>query len=186
MPGVLAIVGRTDEEAKEKFEQLQNLLHPSTTMYFLERIFGDLTAFPLDGPMPESLSETNTIKSIRQSWIERARRENLTIRQVGQAIATAGGHRLLVGSPAHIADEIEDWFVRGACDGFTIMVPHMPRGVFDVAELVIPELQRRGLFQTEYAGRTLRENLGLPRPANPFFAADGGRRATRPVVASAS
>jgi N-acetyl-S-(2-succino)cysteine monooxygenase len=185
MPGVLTVVGRTDEEARENFEQLQNLVHPSTTMSFLKRHFGDLSAFPLDGPMPETLPETNTLKSTRQAWIERARRENLTIRQVGQGMATAGGHRLLVGSPKHIADALEDWFVRGACDGFTIMVPHMPQGVYDIVDLVIPELRRRGLFQTDYAGRTLRETLGLPRPPNQFFAADGGGRVRTKLAASA-
>jgi alkanesulfonate monooxygenase len=176
MPGALTIVGRTDEEARTHFDELQNLIHPSTTVSWIKRIFGDLSAYPLDGPMPEEIGETNTIKSIQRAWYERARRENLTIRQVGQAMATAGGHRLLVGSPKHIADQIEEWFVGGACDGFTLMAPHMPQGVRDITEQVIPELQRRGLFQTAYKGATLRENLGLPRPANQFSPSGGARR----------
>ena len=71
------------------------------------------------------------------------------------------------GTPESIADQLEHWFTTGAADGFNILAPTLPHGLRDFAELVIPELQRRGLFRTEYTGRTLREHLGLRRPAHP-------------------
>ena len=86
------------------------------------------------------------------------------------ALMLAGrGHVVVAGSPTQIADEIERWFTEGAADGFNIMPPTLPGGLEDFVDLVVPELQRRKLFRTEYEGRTLRENLGLPRPANRFF-----------------
>lgn len=83
-------------------------------------------------------------------------------------IAGARGHRTILGTPTQIADQLEDWFVNGGADGFNIMPPFLPGGLEEFVDLVIPELQRRGLFRTEYEGKTLRENLGLPRPENKF------------------
>jgi hypothetical protein len=75
----------------------------------------------------------------------------------------------MIGTPASIADEMEEWLLREACDGFTVQFPYLPGGLDDFVDKVVPELQRRGLFRHEYQGRTLRENLGLPRPVNRFF-----------------
>lgn len=83
-------------------------------------------------------------------------------------IAGARGHRQILGTPEQIADQLEDWFVNGGADGFNIMPPWLPGGLDEFVDLVIPELQRRGLFRTEYEAGTLRENLGLPRPVNQF------------------
>ena len=93
-----------------------------------------------------------------------ARREKLTIRQLGQRVAGARGKNVFVGTPEQVADYMEDWFSKEACDGFTVMPPYIPGSLDDFCELVIPELQRRGLFRTEYEGSTLRDHLGLPRP----------------------
>ncbi|SOE92644.1 alkanesulfonate monooxygenase [Burkholderia sp. D7] len=167
MPGVLAIVGKTESEAKEKYDELQSLIHPKIGMAMLTHIFGDLSQFPLDGPLPPLPADPNNVsRSIRQAWIERAARDNMTIRQLYQAIAVAAGHRLVIGTAASVADQLEEWFVNDACDGFNFMAPSMPNGVYDILDTVIPELQRRGLFHTEYEGQNLRESLGLPRPAN--------------------
>src|SRR3954451_24890543 len=95
-----------------------------------------------------------------------ARREKLTIRQIALRVAGARGKSVVRGSPQQIADIMEEWFVNEACDGFNIMPPYLPGALDDFVDLVIPELRRRGLVRTEYAGPTLRENLGLPRPAN--------------------
>lgn len=95
-----------------------------------------------------------------------ARKRNLTIRELYLWVAGARGHWTIVGSVEQIADQLEAWFTQGGADGFNVMPPWLPGGLTDFVELVIPELRRRGLFRTEYEGRTLRENLGLARPAN--------------------
>lgn len=168
MPGVLVIVGKTESEAKDKFAELQNLIHPKIGNAMLMQVFGDLSRYPVDGPLPDLPDGSNTIKSVRQIWIDRARRENLTIKQLYQAMAVTAGHRLVIGTPAGVADQLEEWFVGDACDGFNFMAPHMPVGAHEILDMIVPELQRRGLFQTEYTGATLRERLGLPRLQNQF------------------
>jgi alkanesulfonate monooxygenase len=127
----------------------------------------DLSSYDLDSPLPD-LPETELHQSRQDLLIRLARRENLTIRQLYQWIAGARGHRQLVGTPVQIADALEDWFINDAADGFNIMPPYLPGGLDEFVDLVIPILQERGLFRTEYEGKTLRENLGLPRPTNQF------------------
>ena len=117
--------------------------------------------------MPE-IPETNASKSGRERVIERARRDNLTVRQLAQ-IAGGYGGLAMVGTPRTIADQMEEWLYSDACDGFNIMFPWVPGGLDEFVDSVVPELQRRGLFRREYEGKTLRENLGLPRPENRFF-----------------
>lgn len=173
MPGVFPVIGRTEQEAKEKFQQIQDLIHPQVGLALLGGMIGgfDLSQYPLDGPLPD-LPETNGGKSRQKLLTDLARRENLTIRQLYQAIAGARGHRQILGTPEQIADQLEEWFVNDAADGFNIMPPYLPGGLDEFVDLVIPELQRRGLFRTEYEGSTLRENLGLPRPTNQFIQAN--------------
>lgn len=169
MPGVFPVIGKTEQEAKDKYEQIQALIHPQVGLGLLSGLVGgvDLSGYPLDGPVPE-LPDTDLAKSRLKLLTDLAKRENLTIRQLYLAIAGARGHRTILGTPEQIADQLEDWFVNGGADGFNIMPPYLPGGLEEFVDLVIPELQRRGLFRTEYEGRTLRENLGLPRPANQF------------------
>ena len=104
-----------------------------------------------------------------------AHREKLTIREIALRVAGARGKSVVRGSPQQIADIMEEWFVNEACDGFNIMPPYLPGALDDFVALVIPELQRRGLFRTEYEGRTLRENLGVPRPESRYVRADAKR-----------
>ena len=171
MPGVFPVIGYTEKEAQEKYDQLQNLIHPSVGLALLSGNIGgfDLSSYPLDGPLPE-LPETNLNKSRQKLVTDLARRENLTIRQLYQAIAGARGHWTIWGTPEQIADRLEEWFVHDAADGFNLMPPYLPGGLDDFVELVLPILRERGLFRTEYEGRTLRENLGLARPVNQFGA----------------
>jgi alkanesulfonate monooxygenase SsuD/methylene tetrahydromethanopterin reductase-like flavin-dependent oxidoreductase (luciferase family) len=96
-----------------------------------------------------------------------AAEENLTVRQLAQRLGGYSG-LAMVGTPKTIADEMEEWLQARASDGFTVMFPYQPLGLDDFCDRVVPELQRRGLFRTEYEGTTLRENLGLPRPPNQF------------------
>lgn len=167
MPGVFPIVGRTASEANEKFDQLQSLVDPKVGLALVSGLTGgfDLSDYPLDGPIPE-LPETNASKSRQSLTIELARRENLTIRQLYLRVAGARGHWQLVGTPEQIVDQLEERFVNYGADGFNVMPPVLPNGLTDFVELVLPELRRRGLFRSEYEGRTLRENLGLRRPAH--------------------
>jgi FMN-dependent oxidoreductase (nitrilotriacetate monooxygenase family) len=167
MPGIFPVVGRTQAEAEEKFEQLQELVHPVVGVSLLSNVIGgfDFSSLPVDAPLPE-LPETNGPKSRQRLLLDLARRENLSIRDLYLRIAGARGHQQVVGTPASIADQLQQWFEEGGADGFNIMAPWFPGGLDDFIELVLPELQRRGLFRTEYEGRTLREHLGLQRPVH--------------------
>lgn len=170
LPGALVVVGETSAEAQKKRDLLDSLVHPDSGIGSLSIALGvDARQFDLDGPLPE-IPETNQSKSGRQRVIDRARRDNLTVRQLAQ-IAGGYGGQSFTGTPKMIADQMEEWLLTDACDGFNVMFPYVPGGLDDFVDMVVPELQRRGLFRTEYEGTTLRENLGLPRPANQFFPA---------------
>lgn len=162
MPGVFPVVGRTRAEAEAKFAELQELIHPAVGVKLLSEMIGvDLSPYPVDGPLPD-LPETNGGKSRQALLVTLARRENLTILELARRIAGARGHWQVVGTPGDIADVLEERFRSGGADGFNIMPPTLPAGLDDFIALVLPELRRRGLFRSEYEGRTLRENLGLP------------------------
>ncbi|EKG34778.1 LLM class flavin-dependent oxidoreductase [Pseudomonas syringae] len=170
MPGVFIVVAETEALANAKFESFQELVEPQVGVALLGRMLGnfDLSGYPLDGPLPE-LPLTDSGQRSRQKLLtELADQENLTLAQLGRRIAGGRGHYSLIGTPEQIADELQRWFEQGAADGFNVLVPHLPGGLEDVAQLLVPELQRRGLFRTEYEGTTLRENLGLQRPAYRF------------------
>jgi hypothetical protein len=127
----------------------------------------DASDFDLDGPLPE-IPESKASKSGRERFVKLAGRDNITFRQLAQIAGSFSG-LMFVGTPATIADEMEQWLFEEGCDGFNIMFPYVPAGLEDFADKVVPELQRRGLFRREYEGKTLRENLRLPRPENQFF-----------------
>ncbi|GJD75340.1 LLM class flavin-dependent oxidoreductase [Methylobacterium goesingense] len=164
MPGAFPVVGRTESEAQDRYGELQDLIHPVVGRSLLEQLAGaDLSAYPDDALVPD-LPETEGGKSRQALMLTLARREKLTIRELYLRIAGARGHWTLVGTPSRIADALQERFEAHGADGFNIMPPTLPGGLDDFATLVIPELQRRGLFRRDYEGRTLRENLGLPRP----------------------
>lgn len=167
LPGLMPIVGRTDAEARERYEQLQELIDDATAMPLLARLTGelDIYQYPLDGPLPP-LPPSNAAKARQALIVEMAARDNLSIRQVARYLGTSQGHRLIHGSPRSIADSMEEWLLAGACDGFNLLFPFFPGPLAAFVDLVVPELQRRGIFRTAYEGRTLRENLGVPVPPN--------------------
>ncbi len=177
LPGVAIFTGRTAEEAEEKYQQLASLLSPAAALQLLKERMGgvDLAAYPFDGPMPD-LQGNNNRMSNPPALVKLARRENLTIRGLAMRFAAARGHFMVRGTPAQVADQLEEWFLRRAADGFIFLPVYLPGALDDFVDHVIPELQRRGLFRTEYEGRTLRENLGVPRPRNQF--AQPARQAT--------
>jgi FMN-dependent oxidoreductase (nitrilotriacetate monooxygenase family) len=168
LPGCFVIVGDTVEEAKAKRAKLDSLVHYANAIGSLSIALGhDASKFDPDGPLPE-VPESNASQSGRQRAIDLARRENLTVRQLAQRLGGFSG-LAMVGTPKTIADEMQEWLETEGSDGFTIQLPYLPQGLDDFVERVVPELQRRGIFRREYEGKTLRENLGLPRPKNQFF-----------------
>ncbi len=176
MPGLGVMVGRTRQEAQAKYQELQDLIHPQVGVQLLSKYIAfDLTGYDVDGPVPVVEQKGQPTRSALLS--ETARAEGLTIRQLYQRIAGGRGHFQVVGSPADVVDLMEEWFTTGAADGFNVIPPFFPNSLDEFNALVVPELQRRGLYRTAYEGTTLRENLGLPRPASRYARGGGTRHA---------
>ena len=171
MPGATIYVGRTAAEADELFDELQERIPPVLGVDYLSGLMTmDLSKYPIDGPVPEP-QEIVGGSSRRYVIYDMAKRENFSIRQTYERVIPTVGHVLMKGDGKQVADQMEDWYKSQACDGFNIHIPHQPGGLTNFVDLVIPELQRRGVFRTEYAGRNLREMMGLPIPPNPYFPA---------------
>jgi alkanesulfonate monooxygenase len=170
LPGLSVVVAETDDKAAEDLEYLQSLIHPMVGREILSTMLGglDLSKYSLDDHLPDPLPQQGGSKGHFDSIVSLARRENLTIRELGARVAGARGKNTIHGSPRKVADYMEEWFSNRACDGFCVMPPYIPGAHDDFCRLVIPELQKRGLFRTEYEGKTLRENLGLPRPKSRY------------------
>ena len=172
LPALRPVVGTTRQEARAKYDQLQQLLDPLVGLARLSQTFGDLSGYPLDGPVPLDKLGPAELRSISAQLLARVRRQNPTIRELYHEVAGMGGF-CLIGTAADIADVMQEWFENDGCDGFNITPTHLPGGCEDFVAMVTPELQRRGLFREEYQGRTLRENLGLKRPINRYTARRG-------------
>lgn len=160
LPGISVFTGATRQEAQDKFDFLQELVDDISGLGLISTYAGDLTGYDLDAPIPDNLQLI--MKSLAGRHIARAKRENMTLRELGKAVAAADGGRVLVGTPDDVVDDMQAWFEGGAADGFNVCPPTKPGGVDDFADFIIPELRRRGLFRNEYEGKTLREDLGLP------------------------
>ena len=169
LPGVMPVVGRTDKEALEKLSTLQSFVSGSNALQLLsDRLGQDMTTYELDGPIPD-IPMPDTYHSFASVMLAKARREHMTLRDLYNLVAAARGHWVLCGSAESVADTLQQWFDERAADGFNIMPPYFTEGFDDFVDLVVPVLQERGLFRRDYAGSTLRDHLGLPRPANPHF-----------------
>ncbi|MFF5212432.1 LLM class flavin-dependent oxidoreductase [Streptosporangium sp. NPDC000396] len=169
LPGISPIIGSTEREALQLERELEELIIPEYGVRQLSTILGvDLSDHPLDAPLPELPGVTEGQQSRFKLVTDLARRERLTLRELISRLAGGRGHRVVAGTPEQIADQIQEWFTGGAADGFNIMPPILPGGLSDFVDHVVPELQARGLFRTEYEGRTLRENYGLARPISRF------------------
>jgi len=166
LPGLSVTVAPSHDEAQEKHQLLQELLHPDLGVALLSRRLGfDLTGYPLDEPLPP-LPENKVISS-RSDMISAWSKEGApTLRQLYQRFASSRGHYSIIGTPREVVDEMERWFTTGACDGFNVLPPYYPGGLDDFVDMVVPELQRRGLFRTAYEGPMLRDVLGLPHPVS--------------------
>jgi len=163
LPGVMPIVGDSDAEAREKLAKLQSWITPTNAKTLVaSRIGYDVSNYPLDGPVPPPPAALNS-RTFPAVLYEMAKRENMTLRDLYNLTAAARGHWVLCGTPHRIADTLEQWFVEGAADGFNILPAHFPGAFDDFVDLVVPELQRRGLYRHDYSGATLRDHLGLQR-----------------------
>jgi FMN-dependent oxidoreductase (nitrilotriacetate monooxygenase family) len=170
LPGLFPVIGRTKQEAQDKFDELQTLVHPDVGVKLLSEMLGgvDLSGRSIDGPLP-SIADSNYSKTALHQ-IQTMARSGLTIRQLYLRLASGRGHLQIIGTAQDIADQMEEWFLKEGCDGFNVMPPCLPGDLTAFVDQVVPELQRRGLFRRDYEGRTLRDHLGLQRPTNRFGA----------------
>jgi FMN-dependent oxidoreductase (nitrilotriacetate monooxygenase family) len=172
LPGLQPIVAESRDEAAEKVEQLGDLLLDKVAVDLLSYwTRTDMSAYPIDGPVPELPGEEGFASGhTKLGLIREARQAGLTIREVARKMANTGSVATVAGTPKDVADRLEEWFSAGAADGYNLMFPLLPEGLDLFAGKVVPELQRRGLFHRDYAPGTLRDRLGLKRPAGRFAA----------------
>ncbi len=166
--GVGPIVGRTVEEAREKYAHLQSQMPTDVALQLLSEVLGgaDLSKIPLDVPVT-SLPASDAIQSRRDLLLAKAIEEKMTLVELARYAAGGRGHRQIIGTPEMIADDFQYWVENGATDGFMLAPAALPMYLEDFVEMVVPELQRRGIFRTEYEGSTFRNVLEIPRPPHP-------------------
>ncbi len=163
LPGIMPFIGRTQAEAEDKFARLQAAIDPAVGMGMLALWnFPDLRGYDIDGPVPEVEVRTGRYAALSASLLERVKRDKPTIRQLYEIVAAGFWQFGCIGTPQTVADAMEEWFTTGAADGFNIQTPFLPGGAEDFVDLVVPELQRRGLLRTEYDGSTLQQRV-FPR-----------------------
>jgi FMN-dependent oxidoreductase (nitrilotriacetate monooxygenase family) len=170
MPGLMVHVGRTAAEAQDKVDFLAKKLHPAVGLQMLsEFLEADLADVELDAPFPEDrLPETPKGSKALFESLTAFVRQGHTVRELIRLYAEKQTGNGIKGTPSQIADFMQEWFEGGAADGFILLLPTLPASLQDFVELVVPELQRRGLFRTDYAGATLRSHLGLAEPVNRY------------------
>jgi FMN-dependent oxidoreductase (nitrilotriacetate monooxygenase family) len=165
IPGVTVFAGRSSAEADELYEELNALIPPALGVDYLSKIVTqDLSGLPLDAPVPELADAVVGSSTVRTLVVRQIRAGNMTVRDAARMVVRDFGTPVIKGSATEVADVLEDWYRGGACDGFVLTFPVVPLGLQNFVELVVPELQRRGLFRSEYAGTTLRDHLRLPKP----------------------
>ncbi|WP_072805947.1 LLM class flavin-dependent oxidoreductase [Rhodococcoides yunnanense] len=170
LPGIVPVIGSTEAEAKAKDAELESyIVHEFAHRQLAELLKIPITELPLEEPLPAELLPEDAIEGAKSRYtliVDLARRENLTVRQLIGRLGGGRGHRTFTGTPEQVADAIESWFHSGAADGFNIMPPILPSGLEIFVDHVVPILQARGLFRTEYTADTLRGHYGLARPEN--------------------
>ncbi|SDB55983.1 LLM class flavin-dependent oxidoreductase [Belnapia rosea] len=166
LAGLPAIVADSEQEAEDMYQTLQALIHPDVGRMRLGMdLEADLSGLPLDEPIPpERIPASANLHRAYFEHILGLIREGLTLRQLYMRYER--GNRTIRGTPRQVADHMEEWFTTGAADGFMLTFSVLPAGMEAFIAKVVPELQRRGLVKREWAGRTLRENVGLQRPPN--------------------
>jgi len=168
LAGMPTIIGESEQEAEDKYQTLQALIHPDVGRARLSMdLEADLSGLPLDEPVPEALipPSANFHKKFYDNIVHMIRVEKLTLRQI--YLRYERGRRTIRGTPRQVADTLEEWLAAGACSGFMMMFPMLKDGLGLFVEKVVPELQRRGLLRTAPDGVTLRDQLGFQRPPHP-------------------
>ena len=169
LPGVMPVIGRTDAEARDKLNTLQSFLGPTSALTMLSGRMGlDVSGFDPDSLVPD-LPLPDSSHGFARAMLSKARREHMTWRDLSNLTGAARGHWVICGTPERIADTLQEWFETDAADGFNILPPYFPAAFDEFVDLVVPILQARGLYRRDYAGTTLRDHLGLPRPASVLF-----------------
>ena len=172
LPGIVPVIGDTQAQARELDAELERLISPEYAKRQLaERFALRPDDLDLDKPLPDNLPGEDAVEGAKSRYtliVDLARRENLTLRQLIARLGGGRGHRTFAGTPAQVADTIEEWFDNGAADGFNVMPAVLPSGLTAFVDKVVPILQERGRFRSEYEGNTLRDRYGLARPTNRF------------------
>lgn len=170
LPGLVPVIGGTEAEARALDEELERLIVPEHAKRQLAQTLRiDERELDLDAPLPDGLLAEDEIQGAKSRYtliVSLARRERLTVRQLIGRLGGGRGHRTFVGTPEQVADAMQHWWEHDAADGFNVMAPVLPSGLRAFIDHVVPILQQRGLFRTDYEGRTLREHYGLARPQN--------------------
>lgn len=181
LPGIVPVIGSTEEEARQRDEELANLQIPAYGLRQLSNLLGvEIGEELLDEPLPD-LGDVRAVKGHQSRFqviTELARRDKLTVRQLLTRLGGGRGHRTFTGTPEQIANTLQEWFESGAADGFNVMPPLLPSGLADFVDHVVPILRRRGLFRSEYTGSTLRDHYGLSRPRSRYSATVAESRAS--------
>lgn len=174
LPGVMPIIGSSEVEARDKLAKLQSWITPTNALTLVaSRIGYDVSGHPLDGPVPPPPASQGG-QTFHKVLYEMARREKMTLRDLYNLTAAARGHWVICGTPQTIADTLEEWFTEGAADGFNILPAYFPGAFAEFVDLVVPELQRRGLYRRDYQGTTLRDHFGLARVPAPARQREAG------------
>lgn len=163
MPGLLPVLGGTEAEAQAKFKAMQEMIDPLVGLRYLSALFGDLSDYPIDDPVPD-LRQDKELATRAQVILNLARENNWSIRQLYQRTAIGNTHNVVVGTPEQVADTMQEWIEGRGADGFNVLPALSPVSLTEFVDQVIPILQKRGLYRTAYEGTTLRANLGLPEP----------------------
>lgn len=170
LPGLTAVVAPTEAEAKDKWAYLQSLIHPIVGLDYLSMLLGtDLSGLKPDDPFPKlEMSRSVQSHGMFHTVVTTAVRDRLTVRQLWERLAGSRGKATFIGSTVQVADEMQRWFEAGACDGFILQPSYLPGELDDICDMLVPELQGRGIIRVGYEGTTLRDNLELKRPASRY------------------
>jgi FMN-dependent oxidoreductase (nitrilotriacetate monooxygenase family) len=172
LPGLVPVIGSTEAEAQALEDELEELIVPEHAVAHLAQVLEvPLDSLALDQALPDTVYSRPPVQGAQSRYqliVDLARRDDLTVRQLIGRLGGGRGHRTFAGTPEQVADTIEAWAAAAAADGFNVMPPVLPSGLEVFVDQVIPILRQRGLFRTEYAGQTLRDHYGLPRPDSQF------------------
>jgi FMN-dependent oxidoreductase (nitrilotriacetate monooxygenase family) len=179
LPGIVPVIGSTEAEAQKREAELEELIvHEYARQQLAQTLRVPVEQLDLDSQLPPDLPAEDEIEGAKSRYtliVDLARREKLTVRQLIARLGGGRGHRTFTGTPEQVANAIVDWFAYSAADGFNIMPAVLPSGLELFVDHVVPILRSRGVFRTEYTGRTLREHYGLPRPTNRHLEASNER-----------